>query len=75
MTYEHNLIQAQSDTLRILSHGEEGYKLRQEFQLNDKIIELIAVPIELGKPGDYLFVLTQNLHCLLLNYCEMTQQP
>ena len=44
--------------LRIFCRVKGRMALRQECCLNDKIVDLLAVPIEYGKQGDYLFVLT-----------------
>ena len=81
---EKNLIQAQSDTLRIFTYEEEAksgaaldmlaesaakqscLKHRLEFSLNDKILEIVPVP--LNEKQDYLFILTMNLHCVLLAF-------
>jgi hypothetical protein len=45
---EHNLIFAQSDFLRIFTYedtiGEEKLLLRSEFNLHDKVIDMLRIP-------------------------------
>lgn len=41
-----NLVMAQSDSLRIFTVTEEGtnIQLRQEFSLNDQVLDILAIP-------------------------------
>jgi hypothetical protein len=67
-TKDENVIMAQSDYFRVFKIQENNKLfLMEEFSVNDKILDMIVIPTS---SLDCVFVLTKNLHCLLLGFSK-----